>query len=36
MVGTIFAMLIMKSYNVSEERANEMRVELEKRKTVEN
>ena len=33
MVGTIFAMLIMKNYDVSEERANEIRAELESRKS---
>ncbi len=32
MVGTLFAMLIMKNYDVSEERANEIRAKLEKRK----
>lgn len=33
MVGTLVAMLIMRSYNVSEKRANEIREELESRKT---
>jgi GPH family glycoside/pentoside/hexuronide:cation symporter len=32
-VGTIVAMLIMKSYDVTEERANEMRDELDRRKS---
>ena len=32
-VGTIIAMLIMKSYDVTEERANEIREELDKRKS---
>jgi GPH family glycoside/pentoside/hexuronide:cation symporter len=31
-VGTILAMLIMRSYDVTEERANEIRTQLEKRK----
>ncbi|MFD1316547.1 MFS transporter [Namhaeicola litoreus] len=31
-VGTIIAMLIMKNYDVTEERANEIRAELDKRK----
>ena len=34
MVGTLFAMLIMKNYDVSEERANKIRAELEARKDV--
>ncbi|MBD0849987.1 MFS transporter [Maribacter arenosus] len=33
MVGTIVAMLIMRNYNVTEERANEIRAELDKRKS---
>jgi len=33
MVGTIFAMLIMRNYSITEERAHEIRAELEKRKT---
>jgi len=33
MVGTIIAMLIMKNYDVTEERANEIRSELDKRKS---
>ncbi|WKK65119.1 MFS transporter [Lutimonas zeaxanthinifaciens] len=32
-VGTIFAMLIMKSYDVTEDRANEIREELDRRKS---
>ena len=32
-VGTIVAMLIMKSYDVTEERANEIRTELDRRKS---
>ncbi|MGB5436086.1 MAG: MFS transporter, partial [Maribacter sp.] len=32
MVGTIVAMLIMRNYDVTEERANEIRTELDKRK----
>ena len=32
-IGTIFAMLIMKSYDVTEERANEIREELDRRKS---
>ena len=32
MAGTIVAMLVMQNYNVTEERANEIREELEKRK----
>ena len=32
MVGTIVAMLIMRNYDVTEERANEIRAELDKRK----
>ena len=32
MAGTIVAMLVMQNYNVSEERANEIRAELESRK----
>ena len=32
--GTIIAMLIMKSYDVTEDRANEIRAELDERKTV--
>ena len=32
MTGTIIAMLVMQNYNVSEERANEIRAELERRK----
>ena len=34
MVGTLFAMLIMKNYDVTEERANEIRAVLEARKAV--
>jgi len=33
MVGTILAMLIMRNYSITEERAHEIRAELEKRKT---
>lgn len=32
MVGTILAMYIMRNYNITEERANEIRAELDKRK----
>ena len=35
MVGTLFAMWIMKGYDVSEARANEIRTALEKRKSAE-
>jgi GPH family glycoside/pentoside/hexuronide:cation symporter len=31
--GTLIAMIVMRNYNVDEERANEVRAELEKRKT---
>ena len=31
-VGTVIAMLIMRSYTINEERANEIRAEIEKRK----
>ncbi|UJH67525.1 MFS transporter [Allomuricauda sp. SCSIO 65647] len=34
MAGTIFAMLVMRKYDVSEKRANEIRAELEKRKAI--
>ncbi len=34
MAGTIVAMLVMRKYDVSEKRANEIRLELEKRKAV--
>jgi len=33
MIGTILAMLIMRNYSITEERAHEIRAELEKRKT---
>jgi GPH family glycoside/pentoside/hexuronide:cation symporter len=32
MIGTILAMLIMRNYSITEERATEIRAELEKRK----
>ena len=36
MVGTILAMLIMRNYSITEERATEIRAELEKRKNTNN
>ena len=33
MVGTLFAMYIMKDYSIDEERANEIRTALDNRKT---
>jgi GPH family glycoside/pentoside/hexuronide:cation symporter len=32
MIGTILAMLIMRNYSITEERAHEIRAQLEKRK----
>jgi len=36
MIGTILAMLIMRNYSITEERATEIRAELEKRKNTKN
>ena len=36
MIGTILAMLIMRNYSITEERATEIRAELEKRKNTQN
>ena len=36
MIGTILAMLIMRNYSITEERAHEIRAELEKRKNTQN
>jgi GPH family glycoside/pentoside/hexuronide:cation symporter len=32
MIGTILAMLVMRNYSITEEKANEIRAELKKRK----